>query len=111
MKYGHMAAPTDPKDVAPLLKAIDGFQGSFVVKCALQLAPLLFVRPGELRHAEWTEIDFEAEEWNIPGEKMKMKQPHLVPLPLQAVAILKALHPITGHSKYVFPCTVRPFAA
>ncbi|WP_243373618.1 integrase arm-type DNA-binding domain-containing protein [Geotalea sp. SG265] len=108
VKYGHMAAPTDPKDVAPLLRAIDGFQGSFVVKCAMQLAPLLFVRPGELRHAEWAEIDFEAEEWNIPGEKMKMKQPHLVPLPLQAVAILKALHPITGHSKYVFPCHRSP---
>ena len=108
VKNKNFAAPTDPKAVAPLLRAIDSFQGSFVVKCAMQLAPLLFVRPGELRHAEWLEIDLEAEDWNIPGEKMKMKQPHLVPLPRQAVEILKALHPITGHSKYVFPCHRSP---
>jgi len=93
VKNGHMAAPTDPKDVAPLLRAIDSFQGSFVVKCAMQLAPLLFVRPGELRHAEWAEIDFENEQWNIPAEKMKMKEPHIVPLARQALDILRALHP------------------
>jgi integrase len=103
VKNGHHAAPTAPKEVAPLLRAIDGFQGSYVVKCALQLAPLLFVRPGELRAAEWSEFDFEASEWNIPAAKMKMKIAHLVPLPKQAVDILKALHPLTGHSKYVFP--------
>lgn len=108
VKYEHMAAPTDPKDVAPLLRAIDGFEGSFVVKCAMQLAPILFVRPGELRKAEWTEIDLEAAEWNIPGHKMKMKQPHLVPLPHQAVEILKSLHPLTGFSRYVFPCRRSP---
>lgn len=100
---GHHAAPTDPKLVAPLLRAIDGFEGSFVVKCALQLAPLLFVRPGELRAAEWTEIDLETAEWNIPAEKMKMKAAHLVPLSNQAVDILKALQPLTKHSRYVFP--------
>ena len=66
VKFKHMAAPTDPKDVAPLLRAIDGFTGSFVVKCAMQLAPILFVRPGELRHAEWTEIDLELAELRIP---------------------------------------------
>ena len=108
VKNGHHAAPTDPKAVAPLLRAIDEFQGSFVVKCALQLAPMLFVRPGELRHMEWFEIDFEMldgsmPEWNIPGHKMKMKLPHVVPLCKQAVEILKSLKPLTGHSKYVFP--------
>src|ERR1039457_591675 len=76
----HMAAITDPKELAPLLRAIDGYQGSFVARCALRLAPLLFVRPGELRQAEWSEIDLEAGEWNIPAAKMKMRQAHLVPL-------------------------------
>jgi integrase len=108
VKYGHMAAPTDPKDVAPLLRAIDGFEGSFVVKCAMQLAPMLFVRPGELRAAEWSEIDLETAEWNIPAERMKMKVAHLVPLSRQAVEILKALYPLTGNSKYVFPCHRSP---
>jgi integrase len=108
VKNKHMAAPTDPKLLAPLLRAIDGFEGSFVVKCAMMLAPILFVRPGELRHAEWIEIDFETAEWNIPGHKMKMKEPHLVPLPLQAVEILKTLHPLTGSGKYVFPCHRSP---
>ncbi|MGE0918059.1 tyrosine-type recombinase/integrase [Trichlorobacter lovleyi] len=99
----HLAALTDPKDVAPLLRAIDGFQGSFVVKCALRLASIFFVRPGELRQAEWTEFDFDAAQWNIPAERMKMKLPHIVPLSEQAIAILKELRPLTGHSKYVFP--------
>lgn len=103
VKNGHHAAPTDPKVVAPLLRAIDEFQGSFIVKCALQLAPMLFVRPGELRAAEWSEIDFDSAEWNIPAQKMKMKIAHLVPLPRQAIEILEALRPLTGHSRYVFP--------
>lgn len=79
VKNGHHAEPTDPKEVAPLLRAIDNFQGSFIVKCAMQLAPILFVRPGELRAAEWSEINFETAEWNIPAVKMKMKVAHLVP--------------------------------
>jgi integrase len=99
----HHAAITDPKEVAPLLRALDGYQGHFVVKCALRLAPLLFVRPGELRHAEWAEINLDESVWNIPGIKMKMKEPHLVPLPKQAVEILRELHPLTGASRYVFP--------
>jgi integrase len=103
VKNDHFAAPTDPKAVAPLLRAIDEYQGSIVVKCALRLAPLLFVRPGELRHAEWAEIDFEAEQWNIPGMKMKMKEPHIVPLSRQALAVLRELQPLTGASRYVFP--------
>jgi len=101
----HMAAVTDPKELAPLLRAIDGYQGGFVAKCALQLLPILFVRPGNLRQMEWKEIDFEAEQWNISAEKMKMNQPHIVPLSRQAVTILKELQPLTCHSKYVFPST------
>lgn len=108
VKNGHHAAPTDPKLVAPLLRAIDEFQGSLVVKCALQLAPILFVRPGELRAAEWSEIDLELAEWNIPAEKMKMKIAHLVPLSKQALHILSELKPLTGNSKYVFPCQRSP---
>jgi len=89
--------------------AIDGYTGHFVVKCALRIAPLVFVRPGELRHAEWAEINLDEATWNIPGEKMKMKEPHLVPLCCQAVEILKDLHPLTGSGRYVFP-SARSFA-
>ncbi|EKD59090.1 MAG: hypothetical protein ACD_55C00169G0012, partial [uncultured bacterium] len=108
VKNNHFAALTDPKAVAPLLRAIDGFEGSFVVKCALKLAALTFVRPGELRHAEWSEIDLEAARWEIPAERMKMKVAHLVPLSTQAVDILKELHPLTGSGTYVFPCHRSP---
>jgi len=101
----HMASITDPKELAPLLRAIDTYQGGFVAQCALKLLPLVFVRPGELRHMEWSEIDFDASEWNIPGHKMKMKEPHLVPLSQQVIAILKEIQPLTGNSKYVFPST------
>ena len=80
-----MATITDPKKIGGLLRAIDGYEGTPVAKCALKLAPLVFVRPGELRHAEWSEIDFDACEWRIPAEKMKMKAPHIVPLSSQAV--------------------------
>jgi len=104
----HHAALTDPKEVAELLRAIDGFQGTFHVKCALKLSPMLFVRPGELRQMEWPEVDFDAEQWNIPAEKMKMKLPHIVPLCSQAVAILRELRPLTGYGKYVFPCHRSP---
>ena len=83
-KEKHHAAITDPKEVAPLLRAIDGYQGHFVVKCALRLAPLFFVRPGELRHAEWAEIDLDEAVWNIPAHKMKMKQAaHCAPMPVR----------------------------
>lgn len=99
----HRAAITDPKKVAELLRAIDGYQGSLVAKCALRLAPLVFVRPGELRHAEWSEIDLDKGEWSIPAEKMKMRTAHLVPLSSQAIEILKELQPLTGDGAYVFP--------
>ena len=99
----HLAAITEPEKIGGLLRAIDGYEGSFVTKCALMLSPLLFVRPGELRHMEWAEIDLEAGAWNIPADKMKMKQPHLVPLAKQAVEVLKEIQPLTGSGRYVFP--------
>lgn len=75
------------------------------VRCALRLAPLVFVRPGELRQAEWAEFDFDAAEWRIPKERMKARAPHVVPLPHQAAAILQELRPLTGGGRYVFPST------
>jgi integrase len=99
----HHASVTDPEGVAALLRAIDGYRGSNVTRYALQLAPLVFVRPGELRKAEWNEVDFEAGEWRIPAERMKMKTKHIVPLSSQAVAILRTLQPLTGKGHYVFP--------
>jgi integrase len=102
-KPGHFASITDPDEVGALLRAIDGFTGMYQVAAALKLAPLVFVRPGELRHAEWTEIDLDAAEWNIPAHKMKMGEPHLVPLSTQAVAILQNLQPLSGGGRYVFP--------
>ncbi len=97
------AAITDPAGVGQLLRAIDAYKGSFVVQCALKFAPLTFVRPGELRHAEWSEVDLEKGEWNIPGSKMKMKEPHLVPLSKQTIEILTELKKLTGTGRYVFP--------
>lgn len=102
-KPGHFASMTDPDEVGALLRAIDGFNGMHQVSAALKLAPLVFVRPGELRNAEWAEIDLDAAEWNIPAHKMKMREPHLVPLASQAVAILRDLQPLTGAGRYVFP--------
>ncbi len=103
VKPKNLAAITDPSAIGGLLRSIDIYQGAFVTKCALRLAPLVFVRPGELRHAEWTEFNLDKAEWNIPAEKMKMRLPHLVPLAPQAVEILRELQPLTGTSQYVFP--------
>lgn len=103
VKVKHHASITDPKAIGALLRAINGFTGSFITKCALQLAPLVFVRPGELRHAEWPEIDFDKKEWRIPGHKMKMGEVHIVPLSRQAIEILQSIHPLTGDSQYIFP--------
>ena len=99
----HLAAITEPKEVGKLLVAIEGFQGTASVKAALRLSPILFARPGELRHMEWEEINWEEERWELPPEKMKMKQPHIVPLPKQALEILKEHHRTTGRGRYVFP--------
>lgn len=103
VKQKHHASITDPIAVGKLLRAINDYEGFFVTKCALQLAPLFFVRPGELRHAEWSEFDFENAEWRIPAEKMKMRVQHIVPLSTQAITILQELKAFTGDGKYVFP--------
>ncbi|MBD8873853.1 integrase arm-type DNA-binding domain-containing protein [Rhodanobacter sp. DHB23] len=102
-KVKHHAAITDPMKVGELLRAIEGFTGQPVTLAALKLAPLVFVRPGELRHAEWSEFDLDGAIWRIPGERMKMKAPHIVPLSSQAVAVLRELHLLTGSGRYVFP--------
>ena len=99
----HFAAITEPTAVAVLLRAIDSYPGTFIVQSALRLIPLVFTRPGELRNAEWSEIDFEAAVWAIPAEKMKMRVAHIVPLSRQAVEILKSVYKVTGDGKYVFP--------
>ena len=101
VKPKHMAAPTDPKEVAPLLRMIAGYDGSFVVACALRLAPLVFVRPGELRQAEWAAIDLDNAEWRYTATKTKSE--HLVPLSRQAVEILREAQELTGTGRYVFP--------
>ena len=103
VKGTHLASITEPTAVGGLLRACDAYQGSFVTKCALRLAPLVFVRPGELRNAEWAEINLERAEWNIPAVRMKMREPHLVPLSTQALAILRELQVVTGEGRYVFP--------
>lgn len=99
----HYAAITNPKQVAGLLRSIAAYSGHPYAVTALKLAPLLFVRPGELRAAEWSEIDLSAAEWLIPASKMKMRVDHLVPLATQAVELLSNLQTTTGHGKYVFP--------
>jgi integrase len=99
----HHAALTEPKQVGALLRAINGYQGSFVTRCALRLAPLVFVRPGELRKAEWSEFDLDGATWRIPAIRMKMRVEHIVPLSRQAVEVLRELHPLTGAGHYVFP--------
>lgn len=98
-----MATITDPKKVGCLMRAIDGYHGHLITRCALKLAPLTFVRPGELRHAEWEEIDVEAGIWKIPASKMKMDRPHIVPLSRQVVVIIEEIRPLTGEGKYVLP--------
>jgi len=105
-KGEHFAAITKPKQAAELLRAIDGYSGSFVVKSALQLAPLVFVRPGELRQAEWEHIDIEAKEWRYLVTKTQT--PHIVPLSAQAITILQELKPLTGNGRYVFPSARTP---
>jgi len=102
-KKKHLAAITNPAEVGRLMVSIEGFQGTPVVKAALRLSPLLFQRPGEIRSMEWTEINWNEACWEIPADKMKMRQPHVVPLSTQALAILRELEPLTGRGRYVFP--------
>ena len=103
VKSKHFASVTDPARVGELMRAIHGYSGHPVTALALKLAPLVFVRPGELRAAEWPEFDLENAEWRIPGERMKMGEPHLVPLSRQALAILNELQPLARGGKYLFP--------
>ncbi len=105
-KAGHFSAVTEPKQAAELLRAIDSYTGTFVVRSALQLAPLVFVRPGELRQAEWEHIDLEAKEWRYLVTKTKTD--HIVPLSSQAVKILTDLQPLTGNGRFVFPSARTP---
>ena len=101
VKGTHFAAVTDPKAIGALLRKLDGHQGTLTVSCALRLAPLVFVRPGELRRAEWADIDLEAAEWRFTVTKTDTA--HIVPLSTQAVTILRELRTLTGHGRYVFP--------
>lgn len=110
----HYAALTDPEEVGALLRAIDGYKGGFITLCALKLAPLFFLRPGELRQAEWAEFDLNRAEWNVPIGRLKLRlaektrrkgEFHLVPLAQQAVSILQDLQALSGSGRYVFPST------
>ena len=103
VKTRHHAAITNPEKIGELLRAIDGYQGNAETVCALQLAPLVFLRPGEIRHMEWSEIDTEAAEWRIPAGKMKVPREHIVPLSSQALQILAKLKTFSNRSRYVFP--------
>ena len=107
----HFSTMTEPESIGRLLNDIDHYQGSFYVKCALKLTPLVMLRPGELRAAEWSEIDFDAAVWTIPVKRMKApthvkranQSEHIVPLSRQAIQVLKEIYPVTGRFKYVFP--------
>ncbi|MET4456498.1 integrase arm-type DNA-binding domain-containing protein [Bradyrhizobium sp. RT3b] len=102
-KVQHRASITEPKRVGALLRAVDDIDGQITTRAALQLIALTFVRPGELRHAEWKEFDLRGAVWSIPKEKMKMPRPHMVPLSRQAIAIIEDLREVTGTSSYLFP--------
>jgi integrase len=104
---------TEPVKVGELLRAIEGFEGQAATHAALRIAPYVFVRPGELRAAEWSEFDFDASEWRIPGKRMKMGEQHIVPLTTQVIAILRELQPLTGSGRYCFPALgpgIRPLS-
>jgi len=102
VESNNFAAITDPAEVAGLLRAIDGYKGEPVTQFALKISPLVFVRPGELRKAEWSQIDFDAALWRIPWSRMKMGEQHLVPLSRQALSLLEDLKTITGNGRYLF---------
>lgn len=102
-KKRHFSAITNPKEAGRLMLAIESFEGTATVKAALRLSPLLFCRPGELRHMEWGEINWEESRWELPAKKMKMREPHIVPLAKQALKILEEQKLLTGNGRYVFP--------
>jgi integrase len=101
VKAGNFSAVTDPEQAGEILRALDGYRGTITVRCALRLAPLVFVRPGELRQARWAEIDLDGAEWHYTVTKTKT--PHIVPLSRQAVEVLREVHPLTGDGPFVFP--------
>lgn len=101
VKGTHFASVTEPNKVAEVLRALDDYEGTLTVRCALRLAPLVFVRPGELRHAQWEDMDLEKAEWRYTVTRTNTQ--HIVPLSHQAVEILKELHPLTGRGRFVFP--------
>jgi integrase len=103
VKSRNFASLTEPVRVGELLRAIEGYSGQPITAFALKLAPLVFVRPGELRGAEWAEFDLEGAEWRIPAARMKIGEQHIVPLSRQAVAMLREAHILTGRGRYVFP--------
>jgi integrase len=103
-KVTHRAAILDPKGVGGLLRAIEAFDGPATIHVALKLAPYLFVRPGELRYAEWSEFDLETAIWTIPAAKAKMRRPHKVPLSRQVRALIRQLNDLSGEGRYLFPC-------
>lgn len=102
----HFPAVTDPVEVGSLLRTLDEYQGSLTVRCALRLAPLVFVRPGELRQAEWAHIDLDSKEWRYTVSKTKTQ--HIVPLASQSLGIIEEIRPLTGHGRYVFPSARSP---
>ena len=101
VKRKHFAATIEPSKLAGILRAMDGYEGELTVRCALRLAPMVFVRPGELRMAEWKDIDLDVAEWRYTVTKTDV--PHIVPLSRQAVKILRELHPLTGDGQFLFP--------
>lgn len=103
VKSTNFASITEPKDIGALLREIDAYPGNMIVRAALRMAPYVFVRPGELRRAEWAEFSLESAEWRIPAARMKMRETHIVPLARQVLTILEDLHRFTGHGRYLFP--------
>ena len=106
VKGKHFASVTEPEKLAGILRSLDSYEGTLVVRCALRLAPLVFVRPGELRHAQWSDIDLDNAEWRYTVTKTESQ--HIVPLSSQATAILAELRPATGRGRYVFPSARHP---
>ncbi len=108
VKKRNHASITNPSEITGLLKSIENYEGYYVTRCALKLSPLFFVRPGELRQAEWSEFNFDTNEWRIPAHKMKMREQHIVPLSKQAIRTIDDLKPLTGHGQYLFPSIRTP---
>ena len=103
VKKSHFSAITKPEELAKLMQDIKDYRGQFVTRIALTMLPYVFVRPGELRRAEWAEIDLDEKQWIIPAKKIKTRIDHIVPLADQVIALLEDIQPLTGHRQYIFP--------